>query len=465
MPIAHMGVGNRFFAIVIKGDPAMLDGTAILKTILAIVLFPTLFQSAFLNFVWGAGDPLWVMLSKRILLLLPVCAIILGCWASVASLVTVPIRQGRREFVIALLMTWWDLGRGVVAFWGGLVKMVFSFVVATLGLVRFLVFALWAIIQDLLTIPFAMGQHALRAIASSPIPWIAVALTLVWCAIETTIFTYVTTPLVLDTFSNITGETLTINMVRIPLALFLFFIVLGSYAVLSTFVDSVRSKSIHAILGIGVIEMVVLSVEVVFLYREFVDSLVPWFAQYSANFELGMFWTLAIAAFAWFGVRSLSWFLFAAHGTPTIMTVIQGKGLKLGTRTKTGDNPFFEVSTGFMNRLKGELDWIRRTGDELVGAMMVPPLQVVAASVNFCTLLVSARHVFTLPLKDMSSVTFAEATTPKAAGAEKPAARHSESGSETSASAPRAEDASPWRSRHAVGMEGVSHGSVPGDGN
>ena len=68
-------------------------------------------------------------------------------------------------------------------------------------------------------------------------------------------------PVVIDTFSNITGETLKESFIRVPLALFLFFIVMGSYAVLSTFVDSFKSRSIQQILGIGVIECVVLFVE------------------------------------------------------------------------------------------------------------------------------------------------------------------------------------------------------------
>ena len=68
--------------------------------------------------------------------------------------------------------------------------------------------------------------------------------------------------------------------------MFLFFVVMGSYAVLSTFVDSFKSKSFQQILGIGVIEVIVLFVEVVFLYREFVDSLVPWFASSRAPWFL-----------------------------------------------------------------------------------------------------------------------------------------------------------------------------------
>ena len=181
--------------------------------------------------------------------------------------------------------------------------------------------------------------------------------------------------------------------------------ILGSYAVLSTMVDAFKSKNISTILGIGVIEIIVLSVEVVFLYREFVDSLVPWFAQYSENFELGIFGTMAIACLVWFGIRSLSWFLFASHGTPTIMTVIQGKGIEIPGRGEVPKGRFFEISFEFMNKVKEDTSWIQAKGEELLASIMLPPLQIVAAGVNFCTLLIINNHLFELPFKNMENIT------------------------------------------------------------
>ena len=186
--------------------------------------------------------------------------------------------------------------------------------------------------------------------------------------------------------------------------IFLLFIVLGSYAVLSTFVDVTKKKEFSAILGIGVIEVIVLMVEIIFLYREFVDALVPWFAQYSENFELGMFWTLAISCFAWFGIRSLSWFLFASHGTPTIMRMIQGKDLKSGLPVQQPGKEQVSFSNGYLDSLKENADWIQAKGEELLESFMLPPLQVVAATINFFVLLISGHHLFELPLKKFSDV-------------------------------------------------------------
>ena len=386
-----------------------MDGTGdLLKLVTSVILFPMHFQGAFIAFAMGMSDPGWLQFSKRLLLILPVGAIIVGCWSSVGCLLTIPVRQNRRDFITVLFITWWDLGKAILLFWGGLAKLIFAVVMALLGFARMVIFAVWAMIQDILMIPFAAIRRLAQVVVTSSIPWIAVTLTFVWCIIETSIFTFVMTPLVMDTFSNITGNRMTENMVQIPLFLFLMFIVLGSYAVLSTLVDAVRSRNVHQILGITVVEIIVLGVEVVFLYREFVDSLVPWLAQYSENFELGVFWTLTISAFVWFGIRSLTWFLFAAHGTPTILAVIQGKGLKMKASDGASHGQFFEVSGRFIERLKSESEWTRQAGERLIGALMLPPLQVIAAAINFCTLFILANHLFAVPFKDMEAVRYSE---------------------------------------------------------
>jgi len=378
--------------------------SGMVKIILSVLFFPLFFQEAFISFAWGAGDQLWMMLGKRLFLLLPVFAIILGCWVSIASLMTVLIRQRRIEFLTLLLVTWWDLGKSIVYFWGGIVKFTLNFVAALVGLVKIVGLGILSIVQELVFMPFRLIRNASQNLLGSPVPWIAVYLTLFWCIIEALIFTYVTTPLVMDVFSNITGEQLHPYFIRIPLFIFLLFIIMGSYAVLSTFVAAVKSKNISSILGIGVIETVALFVEVVFLYREFVDSLVPWFAQYSENFQLGIFGTLGIACFAWFGVRSLSWFLFAAHGTPLLMQVIQGKGMQLFRGAEAPKVRLISVSPEFVNKIKQESSWIATKGEELLASLMLPPLQVVASGINFCTLLLSGSHLFELPFNNMETI-------------------------------------------------------------
>lgn len=380
------------------------DNSGLVKLILSILLFPTFFQETFIKFAWGVGDPLWVAMSKRLFLLLPVAAIILGCWLTVACVLTIIIRPNRHEYVKSIFITWWDMGKAIASFWGGIFKFVFTLFVTTIEFIKVAILAVWALVQELILMPFRLLGNMGRNVVSSQVPWIAVVLTLFWCFIEAVIFTYVTTPLVVDTFSNITGDTLTENIVRIPLFIFLLFVVLGSYAVLSTFVSSLQKKNIGEILGIGVIEITVLFVEVIFLYREFVDALVPWFAQYSENFELGIFGTLAISTFVWFGIRSLSWFLFASHGTPTIMTVIQGKGMALAERGERPAQNYSSISTTFMEKIKADIAWVQQAGDDLIAAFIIPPLQIIAAALNFCMLLLNGQFLFKLPFAKMEDL-------------------------------------------------------------
>ncbi|MDZ7808495.1 MAG: hypothetical protein U5K71_15485 [Gracilimonas sp.] len=384
------------------------DTSIIANVVFSILLFPTFFQEEFLAFAWAAGDPVWAMTLKRVFLLLPVLAFILGAWVTIPTVLSVIFRHNRKEYVLAIFSTWWDLGRSIAYFWAGLANFCFYIVVYLLGMIKMLVLGIMSVLQTILLMPFRLLGSAGKKVTGSSIPLIAVFLTIFWVLIEATIFTYVTTPLVLDTLSNITGESIDVNLMRIGLFTFLFFIVLGSYAVLSTFIDSLKEKNISQILGIAAIEIIVLLVEVLFLYREFVDALIPWFAMYAEDFQIGIAGILAISTFVWFGIRSLSWFLFASYGTPTIMAVIQGKGLQQGKEKKSGvsqklSTQIFDTDE-YMNSIKENIDWVQEKGEELIEAFMLPPLQLVASAINFCTLLVANQHMFELPLQDMESL-------------------------------------------------------------
>ncbi|MFD2531057.1 hypothetical protein [Gracilimonas halophila] len=385
------------------------DTNTLAQIAFSILLFPTFFQEEFLAFAWAAADPLWAMSLKRVFLLLPVLAFILGAWVTVPTVLSVIFRHNRKEYVLSVFSTWWDLGKSITYFWAGLANFAFYLIVYALGLIKMLVLGVMAVLQTILLMPFRLLGSAGKKVTSSSVPLIAVFLTIFWVLIEATIFTYVTTPLVLDTLSNITGESINVSLMRVALFTFLFFIVLGSYAVLSTFVDAIKEKDISQIIGITAIEIIVLMVEVLFLYREFVDALIPWFAMYAEDFQIGIIGILAISTFVWFGIRSLSWFLFASYGTPTIMSIIQGKGLE-GAKQKAGTSASKKLSAKifdtdeYMESIKNDIDWVQEKGDELIEAFMLPPLQLVASAINFCTLLVAGKHMFELPLKNMESL-------------------------------------------------------------
>jgi hypothetical protein len=353
-------------------------------------------------FIWGAGDPAWLLAAKRIFLLMPLGAVALGYWTSVLSLPTVIVRTKRRAFVGVLVVTWWDLARATFTFWGGVFRFLLRLSISLLGALQMIVVGLWAVVQEIVLLPFRLIKSVGTNVLNPGVPWIAVGMTFFWCAFEAMIFTYVMTSLVIDTLSNLAGTEMTEAAVRIPLYLFMLFIILGSYAVLSTWTTALKSRNWPSIIKIGVVELVAMFVEVVFLYREFVDALVPWFAQHtSGNFELGIFGTLAIAGLTWLGIRSLSWFLFASAGTPTIMAIIQGQGV--GNRDAAGGvrHEFRLFSENFTGQLRKEFAWVGAEGERLLDAFLVPPMQVVAAALNFVTLLVMNRHLLELPLESI----------------------------------------------------------------
>ena len=306
--------------------------------------------------------------------------------------------------MITFFLIWWDLGKAIFSFWGGILKFRLVLTTAILAFLKLLVVGIWVLIQDLFFIPIQLLKNLGVGVFEAGIPWIALVLTLVWCVIEATVFTFVTTPLVMDTLSNLTGGGISEAFLRIPLFLFLLFLILGSYAVLSTWTDALSSRKIGTILKIGVIELVALFVEVVFLYREFVDSLVPWFDQHtSGDFELGIAGTLAIASLAWLGIRGMSWVLFASHGIPLIMAIIQGSALKLGATEASGEKQQL-LEIRLSEQVRKEFDWALEKGNEVSNAFLLPPLQLLVAAVNFCTFLFTSIPIFEIPLTKVDQI-------------------------------------------------------------
>ncbi len=381
------------------------DGT--LGLIISILLFPTFFQDAFFSWAWGANDDVYIMLVKRLFLLLPVAAIVFGCWITIGCIFTVIIRQERRRYVGALFVTWWDLMRAIFTFWSGIFKFLFFILGWILAFLRITIVGIWLAIQDILLTPLrairGMGENAFRP----GVPWVAVWMTLLWCALEAFIFTFVMTSLVVDTLSGLTGMELNIYLVQVCLYFMLLAFVVGSYAILSTLEAAIQSRQSKQIATILIIEGITLIFEVLFLYREFVDALVPWFAQHAGDdFSMGIFSILLLATFVWAGIRGMTWFLFAASGTPTIMAIIQRTGLRNDGGKSSGGSKtdHFVFIKQAVDVIKKDINWCHEKGDEVISAFVLPPLQIIAASINFCTLLITANHLFEIPFKSYKEV-------------------------------------------------------------
>ncbi|SMF32807.1 hypothetical protein [Pseudobacteriovorax antillogorgiicola] len=377
------------------------------------VSFPLLFQEPFLSFAWGAQDPLWLLSIKRGLILLPVLAIVASCWLTIACALTLVFRSERREFAQALFITWWDLGRSIFSYWGGIVKFFLNFFGWLYGFLKLVIIGLIMILKDLLFLPIRVFAEVSQGSFKAGIPWPAIFLMLVWTVIEALIFTFVMTPLVVDILDGFTEGDFE-GGIGLQIVLYTMFslFVLGSYAVIHTLGQAVERRDIPKVVMYVIVEVIVAVVETVLFYREFVDALIPWFAQYAGDdFDLGLIGTLSIAFFIWLGFRCMTWFLFGSTAIPTLLAVIQRTGVEgyEGTKTMRGAakadaKEIFAYVNEVIEKFKTDMDWVEHKGNYIFSSFIIPPLQIIAGTVNFCTLLISSSHLFELPFRSYTDI-------------------------------------------------------------
>jgi hypothetical protein len=160
-------------------------------------------------------------------------------------------------------------------------------------------------------------QAMLDATSPRPgVPWLLV----VWSAVEGTIFAFALRPTMSELVSDLTGFTIN-PIVLVPLlGIFLTIITAGSFACIQLLNDAIKAKHIGNIMQLILVQIVIAMFQVLFLYRNLVDATTPWLAQ--QGLTLGVVATLGLAFCAWFGVRGITWFLFARSGAPALIAVL-----------------------------------------------------------------------------------------------------------------------------------------------
>lgn len=362
-------------------------------------------HAAMINFVWY-GDSSWEIAVKRVVILLPMLLLLSGVWVTMVALYTIPFRSNRSRFATAILMSWWDAGRTSWFYWAGLVQLV-------------VVLAGW--IWGLLRLAVGFGATAVRAMIQSPlrvldwtsrnyfkpgVPWIAFLGLLVWSAVEALIFMYTLQPTLVEVLAGITGYEPDPRLMAPLLWVFLFFLVLGSFACIHALAQAIKTKNITQIIQMTSVELFVMFFEVVFLYRELVDAITPWIAQTtSEQVQLGLVSTLALASFGWVGVRGMTWFLFGSYGTPALVAVLardtirqEGAGVDMPATSHT------DVWHAPINALKAETNWFKQEARRVFELLSLPVLQLFAAAVNFAVVVIGSRQVFALPFKSIEEV-------------------------------------------------------------
>jgi len=361
-------------------------------------------QGAIQGFLWDFSSPLGGTL-KLTLFLLPAFHLIVGMWCTMLAVYTLPFRGGRHEFIVAIVTTWWDSGRAIALFWAGLFRALFLSVGWAWGLIRILAAGLYLAFVELVTLPFALIKRATQSTLRPGVPWIAVTLTLLWSLLEAGIFSYTLHPVVSEIASDLMGGG-PHPFLQPVLFVVLSLLIAGSFACLYVMVEAIQQRRWKDIVQMVLVELFVMFVEVVFLYRELVDAITPVLAQQSGGrFHLGVAGVLLISTVAWIGVRGMTWFLFARYGTPTLLAMISATGVK---EPSGGARPSQEAVSSWtkemISQVKADIGWFQTTGTQLLEAYILPPLQIVAGTINFFMLLIAGRHLFQLPLKSLDAL-------------------------------------------------------------
>ncbi len=343
-------------------------------------------------------------IARVLFLLPPALVLVVGVWATMASLYTLPFRANRVRFVTTMAFGWWDVGRSIWFFWVGVVRVLVLLVGWVWGLlrmaVRFVIHALRTMIES----PFVVLDWTTRRYFQPGVPWIAFLLILGWSALEGTIFTYTLQPTVMEMLGNITGSDPNPAIVTPILWLMLFLLVGGSFACIEGLARAIRSRHVGLIVEMVVVELAVMFFEVFFLYREFVDAITPWIAQ-QTGIQLGLVSTLLLASFGWVGVRGMTWFLFGRYGTPAVVSILSRETIAAPEAAMPSQLPLpgsivSEAIAGF----KKELEWFRAEGRHVAEVLSLPILQLFAVAVNFPVTVVRGDPIFRLPFQSLDDV-------------------------------------------------------------
>ncbi len=87
------------------------------------------------------------------------------------------------------------------------------------------------------------------------------------------------------------------------------------------------------------------------------------------------------------------------------MAIIQGKGLKTESQNNLVKSRYSGSASDFMKGIKSDLAWLQNQGEEIFASFILPPLQVIGASINFCVLLIASNHLFEIPFKNLEDIT------------------------------------------------------------
>ncbi|MBI4401664.1 MAG: hypothetical protein HY581_08535 [Nitrospirae bacterium] len=363
-------------------------------------------QQSILSFVFTSSSG-WLAVVYYLLLLFPVMLWIGAVWCTQLSIYTLPFRSGRVEFAKLMLLAWWDAALAVWMYWVGLARFVVVVAGWAFTMARLALKLIAETGRQVVMLPFTMTGQMTRSYFQPGVPWIAFLLVVFWCLLEAVIFTYTLFPTVSEVLAGIVGAEASPYTGSV-LFVFLFLLIMGSFACLQVLADAVKNREYKFLVQMILVELFVMTFEVMFLYRELVDAITPWIAQQTGEkIRLGILFTLSLATFGWVGVRGMTWFLFGQYGTPPLLAFISRRPMvqpeaEAGKVTAPTEMQSWWRAT--IEELKHEIAWLHEKGNELMEYLALPFIHVVAAALNFAMILVTARPVFSIPFKSLNEV-------------------------------------------------------------
>src|SRR5688572_7364931 len=343
---------------------------------------------------------IWVAAAKYVLLLFPAALGLAAIWCTQLSIYTIPFRSARLQFVSALLLTWWDAARAVWLYWVGLVRLVavvLGWLTVLAGFTRRTVIHA---VRHLISMPFLMNGRVSDRYFQPGVPWIAFVGLLLWSFLEAAVLAHVLFPPITEILTDLAETQAFIHVVGPTLFVSLFILICGSFACAQRLADAFRSRELKLVGQMLGVELSVAFFEIMFLYREMVVTFTPWFAERPAMI-------IATAAGGWIGVRALTWFLFGQYGTATLLAFISRRPLVTPESRAAFSSTSMDLPVWWeapLRDFKNEIEWLYAKSERLLEYLALPALHVVAAAVNFGTVLIASRPVFQLPFKHLEEI-------------------------------------------------------------
>jgi hypothetical protein len=196
IPIEATGSGGRtkevdMFEQIVNMVPEQWRG--VVEVLLVPISWIPGMQDVLLTF-FSYSDSGWAAAAKFAFLIMPVLLWVTAVWCTLLAVYTVPFRSNRVNFFSSLALGWWDGARAVWLFWVGTIRAATVIIGWGFTLVRLALKMLAESVRQIILLPFTMTGKMTESYFKPGVPWIAFVMLLVWCALETTIFTYTLFP-------------------------------------------------------------------------------------------------------------------------------------------------------------------------------------------------------------------------------------------------------------------------------